>query len=732
MSLSWPRVCAAICASMLVQTWASTAAAQNSSVEIGLGYNSEDSYQLGQYSGLTQSGEFAVGGFSFSSANANTGDPAWSLSAKNLGLESRSLEAIYQRSGSFSVSLNYDQLPHYQYNDGRTPFNGSGSQLQSLPSDWTGAGSTSGFSTLSSSLKQVNIDTRRDRFTGAFDWQLSPLWELMGEVRHEIKEGSETLGAIFGSSGGNPRGSILARPIDYQIDEATVGLSFARQNTQYAVSYTAMQFSNKDKALRFQNPFNNAGWSAGANFSDGAIGQIGLEPDNSSSQVSLSGVHRFGKSTRLSASVVSTRLEQDDSYLPYSSVFAATTPLPRADLGARVDMLVANLNLSTRLNRRSTLRLRYNYRDRDNKTSQEVYQRIAGDSAPQSGLLSSQTRINRLYDTERGKFSADLNYRLSSKAKFFAGYENVETDRSMVDVATTEEDTGFIKLSFTPFPTSSGWIKLTRSERDASQYDSTVPFVSGHNPDYVATLVGNQLFENDPLLRRFHLSDRERDELSASLNFYPSDGLSLSLLALLADDAYPDAKVGLQKSEKRSFSTDMSYAPAANWSSSIYYSYDEYSNQQAGFGRRGGGNPTPFYPESLRDPGNNWSMKSEDLVHTIGAGVDWEIMAGKLDLSLDANYTDAKSKTTPFSSGVAYLPLPDLNTEITSISLSSKYQLQPGRALSVGYTYGRFKSDDWALDGAGVNTLSNILLLGNQSPEYSAHIVQVSLLIDLH
>lgn len=726
-----PKLRVSVAMLLLAQAWSLPTIAQTSSIEIGLGHSSADSYQLGQYTGITQRGGFAVGGFSLQSQADDANNRYWSVSGKNLGLESGSLAASYGRWGSFSVSANYDQLPHYRFNDGRTPFNGSGSTVQTLPSDWVGASSTSGFTSLFSNLKQVNIDKNRERFTGGFEWQLNQSWQLMSEYRHETKQGQQPMAAIFGSTGGNPRGSILARPVDFKTDELSFGLSYSARNTQYNIGYSAMLFSNKNKALRFDNPFNQSQWAQGANFSDGGVGQMALEPDNSSSQFSFSAAHRLGSGTRLSGSVISTRLEQDDSFLPYSSIFSATSPLPAQDLRGQVNSLVSNVNFSTRLNRRSTLRLRYNYRERDNKTPQETYQRIPGDAATQQGLISSRTRINRIYDLEREKFSADVSYRFSAKTKLSAGYEFQETDRSMLDVATTEEDMGFIKLNFTPSTISSGWLKLTRSERGASNYDGSVPFTSGHNPDYIATLVGNQLFENDPLLRRFHLSERDRDELSANLNFYPSDEVGLSLLALLADDEYPDAKVGLQQSEKRNLAADLSYSPDANWTASVYYNFDNYFNQQAGFARRGGGNPTPFYPESVRDTGNNWVMKSEDEVNTFGTGVDWKFMQDTLDLSLDASITDAKTKTDPSSTGQSFLPFPDVTTKISSISLKGNYQLQPGRELSFRYYYERYKSSDWALDGTGADTLSNIMLLGNRSPEYSAHIFVVSLSFDL-
>jgi MtrB/PioB family decaheme-associated outer membrane protein len=705
-------------------------------IQLGAGYSSEDSYRFGQYSGITSSGGFGVGGFSLQNTQNPEKSTYWSARAGDLGLETGNLSARYGDRGNYSLSLNFDQLPRYRFNDGATPFNGSGTVSQTLPGNWQGSERSSDFAVLSDSLKQVNIDTRRERYTGGFEWQLDRAWQLMGEFRHETKQGNETLGAIFGETGGNPRGSLVARPVDYQIDEVTLGISYANQTTQYNLSYGAMLFSNDDKALRFANPFNNEDWATGAGFDDGAIGKIGLEPDNKSYRLAFSGAHSLGGSTRLSGSVVSTTLEQDDSYLDYSSVFLADYPLPATDLDGKVDSLVGALSLSSRLGRKTSLRLRYNYRERENRSPQNSYQRIPGDAVPQEPLLSERTRINRIYDLQRSRYSADLTYRLGGRNRLSGGLELEETDRSMVDVATTDETTGYLKLDVAPTITTSGFIKLTRSSRDASTYDSTVPFVAGHNPDYVATLVGDEIFENDPFLRRYHLTDRERDEISGSVNFYPSDVVGLSLLAKTSRNDYPDAQLGITESEDTNFAADLSVSPAADWTLSLYYNYDQFENRNSGYQRRGG---EPFYPQSVRDPQRNWTVTTKDRVHGLGTGIDWELLQGRLNLAMDASYTDAETQTRPFSADPAPsipgsradLPFPDVRTDILSFSLRGDYQLRPGRELSVRYYYEEYRSDDWAIDDVRVDSVPNMLLLGTQSFNYSAHLVVVSVLIDL-
>ncbi|MEZ5491438.1 MAG: MtrB/PioB family decaheme-associated outer membrane protein [Gammaproteobacteria bacterium] len=719
---------------------AATTTAQTGTVQLGAGFSSEDSYRFGQYSGITSRGGFGIGGFSLTGVPDPESADYWRVSGQDLGLETGSLSAAYGQRGSYSLFLDVEQLPRYRFNDGRTPFIGSGTSTQTLPLNWEGAGTTSGFAVLEDNLRQVNIDTRRERYTGGFEWQFSRGWQLMSEFRHETKQGNETLGAIFGSTGGNPRGSVVARPVDYQTDEVTLGLSFASQGSQINLSYSAMLFSNRDKALRFANPFNNEEWAAAANFEAGAVGEIALEPDNKSHQLALSGVHSLGASTRLSGSLVATRLEQDDSFLPYSNVLESNYPLPRQNLDGRVDSLNGSLSFSARLGRQTNLRLRYNYRERDNRSPRDNYQRIAGDAEPQHPLVSESTRVNRIYDLERHRYSADITYRLGGGNRLSGGLEWENTDRSMVDVATTDETSAYLKLDFTPSSISSGWLKVSRAERDASSYDSTVPFVTGHNPDYVATLVGDQLFENDPFLRRYHLTDRDRDEVSGSLSFYPSELIGISFLGKLSENRFPDTLVGISESENGNFAADLSVTPQAGWTASVYYNFDQFYNTNRGYTRLGFPFNTPFFPQSVRNPELNWQVKTRDRVHSLGGGVDWEMLQGRLKLSLDASYTDAETQTSP-DSGNGFLPIPgvtadqpfpDVTTEIASFSVRGDYQLQAGRELSVRYYYEDFNSADWALDDIRVDSVANVLLPGTQSFNYSGHLVVVSLLIDLN
>ncbi|MFM1895855.1 MAG: hypothetical protein RLZZ385_929 [Pseudomonadota bacterium] len=702
-----------------------------SSVEIGAGYTTVDAFRFGRYTGLQDEGGFAIGNFTVGSPLDPDRADYWRLEGANVGLESGSLYGQYGRWGKYEVALRFDQLPHYEFDDASTPFRGAGSAVQTLPQGWVAANSTAGFSALNASLSEIDIDKKRERFTTELAWQLDANWQLSADYRHETKQGNEALAAIFGSTGGNPRGAVLARPIDFVTDDVSVGMHYNSPISQYGVVYTLMRFSNDTPELRWDNPFNNPQWTAGANFSNAAVGQMALEPDNQSHQLTATAGHNFSGGTRISGTVARTILEQDELLLPYSNVIAAAAPLPRARLDAEVETLLANLNLSTRLTARTGLRVAYHYRDRDNKTPRDVYLRIAGDAAAQGTPLSANARVNRLYDLATDRFNVDLDHRLSSRTRISVGYEFEEKDYDMVDADDTTEDTGFIKLDLRPAATASGWVKLSSARRDTSNYDVTRPFVAGHNPDYVATLTGLDLFENDPFLRRYHIAERDRDELSASMNWYPTDLLGISLLTRLAADDYPQAQVGLAESDKRSFAADVSITPSGPWSANVYYNWDRFDNLLLGYSRQGGGNPTPFFPASVRLASRDWQVDSEDRIQGLGAGLNWDVLNGRLQLELDAVYTDAVTETAPLSSGQTWLPLADVTTEIGSLSLRGTYQMSPGRQLRVRWYYEDYSSSDFALDGVQPDTLGNVLLLGNQSPSYDGHLIEVSMIFRL-
>jgi len=713
-----------------------------SEVEIGVGGVDDDSFKFGEYNGLEDSGAFFIGNI-MHRKNAVIGDADnnyWEFSGTNLGLDNRNIFAEYSHDGTYgeysknspySVYFEYDQIPHNQFDDGLTPFNGAGTTNQTLPAGWVGAGSTGGMTALLPSLKTIELETERKRYGGGFDWSPLDGWKLQANYRHEDKEGSDPMGAIFGTSGGNPRGSVIAVPIDYDVDEFNISLAYMDMKAQVSLDYHLSLFDNNDSSVFFDNPFNNCGgrgWTPGACFDDGAVGQLGQFADNEAHQLNLSGGYNFTPKTRATATVSYAWWLQDDNYLPYSNVFPTTTPLPRSDLDGEINTLFVNVNLFHRVNNKLDLKARYTYDDQDNDTPRDIYVRIAGDAQnqPVPGATAG-SRVNWNYEMQKHKVELDGNYRISPKLRMSLGFDYESRDRVYSEVEDTDEYTGRIKLSFNPVDYASGWVKYSHSVRDAST------FLTGHDPAYIATLTGDDLYENDPLLRKYHFADRDRDMLGGTISVYPIDNYTFTLSGNYKRDDYDHTEIGLQESKNTMVTLDLSYQPNDIINAYAWISRETYDYEQRGYRRTGNPPVGPTFDRTMAPPGwDFWTTDTEDEINTFGTGIEWNVIENKFDLKLDFTYSSANTSYDQWSgpglsaSNSAVVPLTDVTTKLLDLTLTGDYTIKENMTARFKYMYERMDTEDFSLDDVDPDTLSNIILMGQDSPNYNAHVIGLS------
>jgi len=93
----------------------------DSELEVGIIYVSEDSFKSGEYTGLEEEGFHGNINFSIISPSAYDSDDEkkifYEITGTNLGLSSRSIFAEYGELGKYDVYFDYDELPHFQYDD---------------------------------------------------------------------------------------------------------------------------------------------------------------------------------------------------------------------------------------------------------------------------------------------------------------------------------------------------------------------------------------------------------------------------------------------------------------------------------------------------------------------------------------------------------------------------------------------------------------------------------------
>ncbi len=694
-------------------------------VDISTVHVGPDSFRLGEYSGLQRSGNYFRGNFTTGKSSAwnDTTGKYWQARGLDLGLDTLGLRFDAGARGRYDFSLAYQQLPHYRF-DGPivTPFTGAATARQTLPSQWVGATTTSGFTRLHQSLQDVSVNTNREHLSTALSYRLTSTWTLDGNFQRQRKNGSDTLGAMFGNSGGNARSALLAAPVDYVTDNFDAGLSFRSKLNSFAATWRASLFSNANTALQWQNPFNNTQWAAGAGFSSQAAGQLALAPDNQAYSLDFSGVHSLNASDRISGSLAFGRMTQDETFLPYSNVFTARSPLPATSLDGKIRTLNGMVNYTDRVSAAVTLKALYSVDIRDNDTQRQLFLRIPGDTAPQAAALSDQARINRPYSHTKQRLLLQSGVRLDKGRQLQLEYGFDRRERDLLDVDTAQEQTASIRLLFPAFAAGRGSTEYTRAQRRGSGLVPNAGFLAGHNPDFISTLTGVALYENDPLLRRFHIADRDRDQLSFSFTGSLLARVDLNLSGKLTRDEFPDSSIGLQSSAARHVTANLSYAPARNLSVYAYQTYIGFENSQSGYSRTA---TTPILPEAARLPGNGWQMRSRDRINTSGLGMQWNNRDDRYRVNADLLYSDAASASIPQSSGLAYLAFPEVSTRFVSFTFNMEYNFKEGRKVGLRYRHDDYRSTDFALDSVVVDSLNNVLLLGNSSPVYAGSIIEL-------
>ena len=696
-------------------------------VELGAGWVSDDSFRFGKYNGLEDSGLYGILNFEVGRrASWDSGDAwYWRIVGRDVGLDTRELEYEAGVQGLWTVRAAYDGIQVNRTGDTRTIFTNPGSTSLALPSNWVGGQSTAQMPRLVESLRLHELEHSRRAIVLGFDRNVKERWQFGTDWRHERKEGTKGIGGVIGNSGGNPRAVLLPEPIDYTTDEVDAFVRYGEGKAQLQAGYHVSLFRNENEALTWQNPYTAInGWNAAAGFPTGQ-GSMALPPDNQFHQFSVAGGWNFSQRTRFSGDVAFGRMEQDERFLPYTinPTLAAsiTQPLPRTSLDGRIDTTVANFRLSSRPFDPWNWNLAFRYDDRDNRTPRDEYVYIGGDSNTQNvATTSSNRRYNEPYSYQEEKLRFDTGYRATDWLHLTGSAERREIERTYSEREEADEDTFTFgaRSDFTDW--IGGGVRLTFADRSGSTYHGNEPFLSGYAPGYTSTVPGQ--FENPPDLRKYHLADREREQGTVYLTVTPSEAWSFGLNMNYAEDDYEESELGLTHSRMHDYTVDVAWVPSDRWTAWGFYTYEKLAADQDGQSTRGG-----TRVEDSVDPRRSWFADHRDHAKTWGLGLDHRMSEDRIELGVD--WVQSRTTSDIFVSAgtaLAYSPLPRDHTRLDALSLRARWQWRPQLAFNAGYRYEEYDSSDWSVDGVEANQLANVILFGEDSPDYDVHVFGVS------
>ena len=411
-------------------------------VEVGAGDVSEGSYKAGEYNGLQKQGVFAVGNFDLRSGTSydSTAALRWRIKGSDIGLDTRSLSAQVGVQGRFRVNLGYDALRRNRSDTYQTPYNGTGTNVLTLPGSWlvptvAGSGGANPVSArglvkaigdapyistaaanngavVSPSASQialvdaaanadvplfhnVNLFTTRTRFDAGVAIIVDDRWGVDASVRPEHKDGLKPMGTVSRNTGADIS-TVIADVIDTDHDQVNVSVNFKGAKSFAQAGYYGSFFKNHVPLMSWQN------WAT----TTGTVNTMSSAPSNSFNQLNVTGGLTVSPATKVVVSGSYGRNTQNDAFL--TDLYTPVVPVP--SLQGVVVTTAVSAKFTTRPARKIHFTAGYRYDDRDNRTPVNIYQYgdageapvananfPAGPNNPYGAVVAQNANANRSY-----------------------------------------------------------------------------------------------------------------------------------------------------------------------------------------------------------------------------------------------------------------------------------------------------------------------------------------------
>lgn len=674
------------------------------------------SFKYGEYTGVYKDGAYLAG-----NADLSYNRDAFFLDFRgnDIGLNTKRSNSFYLdtgRYGMYKLFLGYDELPKLISNNSKTPLMGAGSATLTLPAGFVRGSATSNLTNLSSNKKDVELSTRRKDESAGFSMNMDKL-DFNISFKKDEKKGIKSIGGTLGNSGGNTRSIVLPEPVDYTTDELRASLAYTDSAAQIQFDYYLSDFSNANKYITWDNPFNVADYPTTARTS--------LPPDNQHQKFSLSGGMNLPfAATRVSAIAEYGIMQQDETLLPYSNNpnTTLTSQLPRGTADTEIDVTNLGLNISSRPMSGLELSAKYKYYKTDNKIPRTLFLYVKNDmgGASQATATSDYALYSLPYDYTQNQLKLDASYYLFSGATLKIGYDHDIIDRDYREIKTTVENTYRARLNSNLFSFAAAGIDFTYGQRRGDQYEESAMYDAYRSQTYIDTVTANVRFDNLPAMRKFDIADRDRTRYGANLTLFPATNTTVGLYYNYLQDDYEATTFGLLKNENKSYTIDATYSPVDSVSTYTYYTMENLKAEQGSRAYSGGATK---YTQST-DPNRNWWAENDQNINTLGLGVNFGFMENKLTLGADYSYSESTGAIKFITgSSITATNMPDLKTELQTLKASAKYKLTKNTTLGLGYKYESYKSANWSTDNIdpASTAIANVLTLSGSVPDYQAH-----------
>jgi hypothetical protein len=276
-----------------------------------------------------------------------------------------------------------------------------------------------------------------------------------------------------------------------------------------------------------------------------------------------------------------------------------------------------------------------------------------------------------------------------------AGVERDQRKRNVLSIRQASwreknDETSYrVELRRSMSATLNGAVTYVRSDRGGSEY---LPANNNTAADFI-----------DPV----HFADRNRRKLRATLDWTPTESVSLQALFDDSRDTYDGRPLGPQSGKARFYSLDGTVSLSDNWQATVWLSNDRNRIQQATIT---GSNTTLVAAQTWQA-----SLRSRGEAHGVGiAGRTSE----KLQIGIDYMSEQTDNSHILDASVPAAALLPDITSRHSQVQTYVRYALRESMGLRLDYAYDRYKTDDWTWNGWVYADGSTVLLTPSEAGSF--------------
>ena len=694
-------------------------------LEVGVLYNTTDSYKFGQWTGLTDKGAYANVNGNFGGLNAGNAS-YWNLWGWNLGLDSRQLGADVGKQGSWRAYGEFDQLSNAISNEARSPYINPGSRdLLLVPGYPTGSANANPLAANARFMLPYEVKVDRDFYKAGGSFDFLRAWQGYVDVNYQTMNGTRLGGLNAGNSG-----YLAPTPIDGTQNQLTAGFRYSGETLQADVNYYLSTYSNKVTGDGYT--FQQAGTPS-------TVQVVSLQPDNDYSQVSGTFAWAFMPATQLTGTASYGWGKQDSDYVvspwntvPGTGITPATATVPATpivrltNLDAETSQTLVDLTLTSRPWADVGLRANYHYLDRSNDSPQNRY------ATSQTGTaIGTNVRFNMVPDYTLNRLVLEGDYRLAKQAKLRGWYQYQKTEYAEANQFMRADQTinsyGAELLS-RGNALVGGSLKYVFSKATGAEYTSrgVPPYPLTGSPTSPETTV--QL-NDTPSLRQYWVADYNQNLLKGTLSFNPIEAFALQFVADVASRQYQgpacggtyDSAIapgispqclGLTSSKKQAYTLDGQFTPGQDWSMFAFVSFSSLQQSQWG------NTATNGLPAGL------WNTDGKNNFTSLGLGGQYKPQGGKFSTGIQYVYNKG---TETYALNSPLRPFPDNDYRQNSVQVWGAWQFSPTLALKGNYWYQSYQGSDWNVGYTPWAAGGSPWLTGIGQPNYNTNVFGVSM-----